>query len=66
MAKGEDLVKYITEQVVQYIDTPREQRLEDKRRQSEARPDWRSRWFGMLPMSLGMLLGRRGGRKRGK
>lgn len=52
MASSSDLVKYITEQVVQYMSTPRSERRERR----HGREHWRTRWFGMLPFSIHMWL----------
>ncbi|WP_438349817.1 YqzE family protein [Paenibacillus sp. FA6] len=40
------LVKYITEQVVTYMETPREER-----RRAVKEP-WSTKWFGMIPIGL--------------
>lgn len=56
MAKGEDIVKYVTQKVVEYIDTPSDRRK--VRRQNRRREHWTTRWFGMIPMSISMLFGR--------
>jgi hypothetical protein len=58
MAKGDELVKFITQQVVTYIDTPKEVRKQAKESSKEQRENWQTRWFGMLPMSIRMLIGR--------
>lgn len=50
MAKGDELVKYITERVVDYVETPREVRRE----RSKPREPWTRRWFGMIPFSLSL------------
>ncbi|MFD1176690.1 YqzE family protein [Paenibacillus puldeungensis] len=50
MAKGDELVKYITERVVDYVETPREIRRE---RTKEKEP-WARRWFGMIPFSISL------------
>ncbi|WP_018750664.1 YqzE family protein [Paenibacillus sanguinis] len=50
MAKGDELVKYITERVVDYVETPREVRRE----RSKPREPWTQRWFGMIPFSLSL------------
>lgn len=48
MAKGsDDLVKYITQQVVVYMDTPKEQR-----KPKPAKEHWAMRWFGYSGYSL--------------
>jgi hypothetical protein len=57
MAKGEDIVKYVTQKVVEYIDTPSEHRK--VRRQNRRREPWTVRWFGMIPMSISMMFGGR-------
>ncbi|GIP56774.1 YqzE family protein [Paenibacillus woosongensis] len=53
MAKGDELVKYITERVVNYIETPKDVR----RSQVKGKEPWSRRWFGMIPFSLGMWWG---------
>ena len=40
------LVKYITEQVVTYMETPREERRKG------VKEPWSTKWFGMIPISL--------------
>ncbi|NOV00692.1 YqzE family protein [Paenibacillus planticolens] len=55
MAKSDELVKYITQQVVTYIDTPRDVRQQAKAMNKEKREHWQTRWFGMLPLAARML-----------
>ncbi|MNO28222.1 hypothetical protein D3C76_181110 [compost metagenome] len=43
---GDDLVKFITEKVVVYMEDPRASR---ERRKAEKQP-WAEKWFGMLPL----------------
>lgn len=57
MAKGEEIVKYVTQKVVEYIETPSETRKE--RRRNRRREPWTMRWFGLIPMSISMLIGSR-------
>ncbi|WP_438448662.1 YqzE family protein [Gorillibacterium sp. sgz5001074] len=61
MAKSDDLVKYITQQVVTYIDTPREVRrqMRQERRSKRREEPWSSRWFGLLPLSLKLIFGKK-------
>lgn len=59
MASGDELVKYITERVVTYIETPKEER----RRNSRPKEPWAEKWFGMIPLGL-TLMKREPGRKR--
>lgn len=54
MAKGEDLIKYITQRVVTYMETPKEARMEHRVKQS--REPWQYRWFGMLPLAIQLWL----------
>ncbi|MCY9670581.1 YqzE family protein [Paenibacillus alginolyticus] len=56
MAKSDDLVKYITQQVVTYIETPKEVRQQVKAMSKEQRESWQTRWFGMLPLATRMLI----------
>lgn len=49
MASSDELIKYITERFVSYMDTPKEAR---KRKQS--REPWTTRWFGMIPFSVSL------------
>ncbi|MEF2965412.1 YqzE family protein [Paenibacillus sp. M1] len=52
--KGDELVKYITERVVDYVETPREARRE----RSKGKEPWSSRWFGLIPISLSLWVGK--------
>ncbi|SDC25760.1 YqzE-like protein [Paenibacillus sp. UNCCL117] len=54
MGKSDELVKYVTERVVRYIDTPREVRRQVRAGRKEAKEPWEVRWFGMLPLSIRM------------
>ncbi|MGZ9585991.1 YqzE family protein [Paenibacillus marinisediminis] len=56
-SKRDDLIKYITEQVVTYMETPKEARKEQKVRKKE---QWSVRWFGVMPLSMKMTAGRIG------
>lgn len=53
MAKGDELVKYITEKVVDFVETPREVRRE----RSKPKEPWTRRWFGMIPFSVSLWAG---------
>ncbi|MGF7031461.1 hypothetical protein J2T17_002372 [Paenibacillus mucilaginosus] len=56
MAKGDELVKYLTVQVIKYFETPKEERKLKRAGKREAREQWQYRWFGMLPLALSMWL----------
>lgn len=51
-AKGDELVKYITERVVDYVETPKEVRRE----RSRGKQSWSQTWFGMIPFSISLWL----------
>lgn len=59
MAKGQEIVKYMTQKVVQYIETPSDLRKAERLARKQRSEPWQTRWFGMIPMSLSMLFGRR-------
>ncbi|WP_339315950.1 YqzE family protein [Paenibacillus sp. FSL R10-2734] len=44
---GDELVKYITEKVVVYIEDPR---AIHARRAAATKQPWSQKWFGMLPL----------------
>lgn len=52
MAKSDDLVKYISKEVAIYIRTPKEARK--SKENDKIREPWLTRWFGMIPMALGL------------
>ncbi|MBR2567553.1 MAG: YqzE family protein [Paenibacillus sp.] len=58
MAKSDELVKYITQRVVHYIDTPKDERKE-RRAQSRRKEPWSMRWFGMLPFAISLWVGKK-------
>ncbi|GIO30195.1 MULTISPECIES: YqzE family protein [Paenibacillus] len=61
MASGEELVKYITERVVTFMETPKEER----RRKTKPKEPWSEKWFGMIPLGI-MLMKRPSERKKQK
>ncbi|TVY08307.1 YqzE family protein [Paenibacillus cremeus] len=54
MAKSDELVKFLTQQVVKYIETPKDVRKQVRAGRREVRERWSTRWFGMLPLALRM------------
>jgi hypothetical protein len=54
LAKSDELVKYVTVKLLDYIETPREIRKQVKASQKVAREHWKYRWFGMLPLAIRM------------
>jgi hypothetical protein len=63
MAKGDELVKFITERVVTYIETPKEVRQQTKLNNKVQKEHWQIRWFGMVPLALRMLVKRRNNKR---
>lgn len=49
MDSGKDYLKYLTERIVRYVDTPRNER---KMARTTSKETWQYRWFGMLPVSF--------------
>lgn len=47
--KGEDLLKYITAQMIEYIEKPSEER---KKMAALRKEEWSRRWFGMVPVAV--------------
>ncbi|WP_082129882.1 YqzE family protein [Aneurinibacillus tyrosinisolvens] len=50
---SQEYVRYLTQQFVRYIETPKEKRV---KKQKEA---WSYRWFGVLPLGLSILFRRK-------
>jgi hypothetical protein len=48
----QEYLKYLTKRFVEYVETPGEVR----RQRKENREDWMTRWFGVIPVSIRMLL----------
>ncbi len=61
MAEGNQLLKYITQRVAAYIDTPQEIRRRNK--MMRPREPWQYRWFGMIPLAFRIWLDNRRKRK---
>ncbi len=59
MAKSDELIKYITQQVVTYIDTPADIRKENRKALQGQKEPWQSKWFGMVPFAIHMWLTQR-------
>ncbi|WP_099158860.1 YqzE family protein [Virgibacillus ndiopensis] len=53
---GNDYVKYMTEQVVTYIDTPRDERKSRKKQQNSNVSSFSNKWLGVLPFALKMFM----------
>ncbi|MHA7963817.1 YqzE family protein [Paenibacillus sp. CAU 1782] len=62
--KGDDLVKFMTEQFVTYMETPREVRKQARTEAKAVREPWLTRWFGWGPLGLMLWWRGRNGRQR--
>lgn len=49
--KTNDIVKFMTEEFVRYINTPKAER-----KKKAPKENWATRYFGMIPMALRMFL----------
>jgi hypothetical protein len=50
-----DYIKFVTQQIVSYMDQPKEQRQEQKQKKKQERLPMSSELFGMIPASISML-----------
>lgn len=53
---GNDYLKYITEEVVAYLDMTREEKKESKEQRKSENQKLSNQWFGILPMSLKLFM----------
>ncbi|WP_270179252.1 YqzE family protein [Alkalihalobacillus sp. CinArs1] len=54
-----DLVKFMTQQVVSYIDQPKEERVNQREKRKAAKQPFLFRWFGVIPLAIGMFIRRK-------
>jgi hypothetical protein len=54
-----DYVKFVTQQIVSYIDQPREKRKEERVAKKEYKEPLSNRWFGVIPLAISMLLNKK-------
>lgn len=52
---SQDYIKYLVQQAVQYMDTPKDQRRERRRERRDNRLSWSQQWFGMVPFGIKMF-----------
>lgn len=55
MIKSDEYIEYLAQSFVTYLSTPREERKKAKENR-KPREHWTTRWFGMLPMSVGLMV----------
>lgn len=49
---GNDYLKYVTEQVVSYLDLSAEEKKKRKMEQKQTMPSLSNRWLGVLPFMI--------------
>lgn len=50
-----ELVRYITEQMVSYFNRPKTERKEMRIQRKTTRPPFANRWFGIVPYAMSYL-----------
>ncbi|MFT4412607.1 YqzE family protein [Fredinandcohnia humi] len=61
-----DYVKFVTQQIVSYIDKPKDVRKQTRQQRKEELPSLSNRWFGVLPLALSLLFKKRNDHKETK
>ncbi|MDA8351972.1 MAG: YqzE family protein [Firmicutes bacterium] len=61
----QDFLKYLVQEMVKYMDTPRDRRREERISRKQQRPSWGVRWFGMVPFGMKMFTHKQRSRLRG-
>lgn len=60
---GNDYVKFMTEQVVKYLDQPRDERKKQRQQKKEFKKQQKQpflyRWFGVIPYAIILLFRRK-------
>ncbi|MFD1736522.1 YqzE family protein [Bacillus salitolerans] len=54
-----DLLKFVTQQLVTYLDSPKDQRKQVKRARKSSKTPLVSRWFGVVPFGFMMFFKKR-------
>lgn len=54
-----DYVKFVTQQIISYMDQPKEERRELKQKRKEERPPLSIHLFGMIPAAISMMFKRK-------
>jgi hypothetical protein len=56
MAAGNDVVKYLTQKIIKYLDEPKDVRSERRRTKQNEKEPMLTFLFGMVPMGLRLAL----------
>lgn len=49
---GNDYIKYVTQEITAYIDTPRDEKKLKRSQKKSLSPIFSNRWFGILPFAF--------------
>ncbi|XEC93041.1 YqzE family protein [Paenibacillus tarimensis] len=52
MKDGSEYVKFVTQRVVRYIETPKDVRRQVRKEAKAVREPWLTRWFGVAPLGI--------------
>jgi hypothetical protein len=55
---SQELIKFLTREFVQYVETPKDVRKKKKLEKKEQQGNWSNHWFGVLPTALKMIFKR--------
>lgn len=64
--KTNEYVKYVTEQIVTYVDTPSEQKKVLKQERKESQQPFMYRMFGLLPLAFSLTFKKKDSKKKEK
>ncbi|WP_234410410.1 YqzE family protein [Caldalkalibacillus mannanilyticus] len=56
---SQDLIKYLTRELVQYVDTPKDERQKRKEARKTQNSSWSYHWFGVIPIAIKLLFQRK-------
>ncbi|GAB2573509.1 YqzE family protein [Gracilibacillus alcaliphilus] len=51
-----EYIKYMTQRVVKYIDTPKDQRKQLKQEKKQVEVPYSNKWFGILPFAFRLMV----------
>lgn len=63
---GNDYVKFMTQEIVKYMDLPLEERKKRKEERRREKTPVANRWFGVLPFAIKLLFKKSNKRKEKK
>lgn len=59
LLSNNDYVKYMTQRIVKYMDTPKDQRKKQKEERKQQDIAYSNKWFGVLPFAVRLLIQKR-------